>query len=225
MTVGLALLIVLADGGCISKGKYKATLQEIEAIKADLERSKAQAKALEQQMGSLQGQNQEQNARLESTSLEVRKLTESRERERKGSEEKIKVLEQQIDLLVGQQRTLRQQFRDAKDANATLKSLVARYEKELKETPPPAAALPPPTVMPSAPGAGPKPAAPDTGGLAAKAQPAQPTPPPPAESVAPPPPKKPAPPIPKDFPAPEPAEEGWFAMIKRWLASILDWLF
>ncbi len=225
MTLGLVLVLTFASGGCVSKSKYMAALQESEIVKGELEKTKAQEKALEQQIGVLRGQNKDLNAKFESTTIEVRNLTDSRDREREDSQEKVNNLEQQIDILVGQQRTLRQQFRDAKDANATLKSLVVRYEKELKESPLPAATLPPPTVMQPAPIGSPQLPIPESGGLSAKAEPPKPTPPPTVTPVSPPSPKKSAPPIPQDQPNTEPMEEGWFDMIKRWLAAILDWLF
>lgn len=225
MTMVLVLAFILVSGGCVGKSKYMAALQEAEIVRGDLEKTKAQTKALEQQIGSLRGQNQDLNANFESTTLEVRKLMESRDMEREASQEKVKNLELQIDNLVNQQRTLRQQFRDAKDSNATLKSLVARYEKELKESPQPAATLQPPVAMPPAPRGGAKPSAPEAGTLSTQTRPPTPTPPPSVAPVPPSPPKKPVSPTPQDQPETEPMEEGWFAIIKRWLAAILDWLF
>jgi DNA uptake protein ComE-like DNA-binding protein len=72
-------------------------------------------------------------------------------------------LEERVKQLAGQNRALRQEYEDAKRHNETLKSLVARYQKELKDQSrsaggslapsmqpaPPASASAPPAMAPA----------------------------------------------------------------------------
>jgi hypothetical protein len=74
--------------------------------------------------------------------------------------------------LSAQQRSLRHEYEDVKRHNETLKSLVARYQKELKDRSPvpvPGSVQPPSLSLPGAPVPGPSAATPP--GLGAKAAP------------------------------------------------------
>jgi DNA uptake protein ComE-like DNA-binding protein len=67
-------------------------------------------------------------------------------------------LEERVKQLAAQNRSLRQEFEDTKRHNETLKSLVARYQKELKDQSRSAGGSLAPTMPPPPPGSGAPPA-------------------------------------------------------------------
>lgn len=125
----LALLIT----GCVSKDKYLAATVEAESIKADLEKARAQKNALEQQMKSLKDANAKLTADSEFMSAELQRIKDSRDKERSNIDTRTKDLEQKLKEMTAHQRMLKQEYEDVKKHNETLKSTVARYQKELKE--------------------------------------------------------------------------------------------
>jgi DNA uptake protein ComE-like DNA-binding protein len=145
--VAIALLALGGAGGCVSKNQYKASLAEAEAAKVDLEKTRSQKTALEQQVKALKDQHAKVTADAEFMSAELQRIRDSRDKERSSIEGRIKELEQKIKDLSAQHRAVRQEYEEVKRHNETLKATVARYQKELKErqravTPPPTAAIP-----------------------------------------------------------------------------------
>jgi DNA uptake protein ComE-like DNA-binding protein len=120
-------------GGCVvPQSKYNMAVQETQAAQADLERVQQQKNALEQQVKSLKESSGKLLADAELAQAELQRLKDSRDRERSGIEERIKEQEQKIRDLTAQQRSLRQEIEEARQRNETLKSAVARYQKEMK---------------------------------------------------------------------------------------------
>lgn len=131
--VGLVLVVLAAMPGCVSKKEYMAAVAESEAVKADLEKTRAQKAALEQQVKSLKDANAKMSADAEFVAAELQRIKDSREKERASIDARTKELEQKIKDLSAQHRALRQEYEDVKKHNETLKATVARYQKELKE--------------------------------------------------------------------------------------------
>lgn len=129
------LAAALLAGGCVSTGKYNEAMAESEAAKAELERARAQKSALEQQVKTMKDLNVKFSNEAQSARDELSRIEHGREKERGSIDSKAKELEQKVAQLTAQQRSLRHDYDDVKRHNETLKSLVARYQKELKERP------------------------------------------------------------------------------------------
>jgi DNA uptake protein ComE-like DNA-binding protein len=184
LSMALAVIGWAAATGCVTSSKYEASVAEAEAAKVDLEKTRSQKTALEQQVKTLKDQHAKVTADSEFMSAELQRIRESRDKERSSVEGRIKELEQKIKDLANQHRALRQEYEEVKRHNETLKATVARYQKELKErqsrpTVPPASSVAPeprapgvkppePAPMPPPPAgsAGVPPSAPSKPGLA-----------------------------------------------------------
>jgi DNA uptake protein ComE-like DNA-binding protein len=153
------MVVALALPGCmVPKSKYEMAMAEAESARTELERIRSQKTALDQQVKSLKDLNGKLSGDAELVSAELQRVKESREKERTGVEGRVKELEQKVKDVVGQNRSIRQEYEDLKHHNEALKSTVARYQKELKERPKATmtpAAVPPPKAsfsVPPAPG-------------------------------------------------------------------------
>ncbi|MGQ0812637.1 MAG: hypothetical protein ACT4OO_15630 [Nitrospiraceae bacterium] len=133
--MGLSLLTAAAFAGCVSKSTHTATLAEMEGAKSELERTRAQKSALEQQVKTLKDLNIKFGTEAQAARDELQRIEHSRDKERSGIETRSQELEQKVKQLSAQNRGVRQEYEEVKRHNETLKSLVARYQKELKERP------------------------------------------------------------------------------------------
>lgn len=139
MRKDVAICAVLATaimlGGCVGKSQYMEAIAEAETAKTDLERTRAQKTALEQQVKTLKDLNSKQMADNELISAELQRIKESRDKERGSIEGRTKDLDQRVKELTSQNLALRREYEGMKRINETLKATVARYQKELKERP------------------------------------------------------------------------------------------
>jgi len=168
---GMAAVAVLASislGGClVSNSKYQDALAETEAAKTDLATTRAQKTALEQQVKTLKELNAKFGNEAQAARDELDRIQHGRDTERGTLDARTKELEDRVKQLTSQNRAVRAEYEDAKRHNETLKSLVARYQKELKERSvtgtlvptPPSSTGPRPGVTPPAPPAMAPPAA------------------------------------------------------------------
>ncbi|MFO0774325.1 MAG: hypothetical protein U0172_06645 [Nitrospiraceae bacterium] len=135
VALSAVLTASLLVSGCVSKGKYTESVAEAESAKAELERARAQKTALEQQVKTMKDLNVKFSNEAQAARDELSRIEHGREKERSSVDTKAKELEQKVAQLTTQQRTLRHDYEDVKRHNDTLKALVARYQKELKERP------------------------------------------------------------------------------------------
>ena len=134
VAVSLALVMMLGASGCmVSKGKYMEAIDEAEAAKSENERTKAQKAALEQQVKTLKELNVKLEQETQLAHDEQQRIQHSRDKERGTLKGRSREMEKQVRALVEQNRSVRKKYQDVKRHNKTLKSLVARYQKELKE--------------------------------------------------------------------------------------------
>jgi DNA uptake protein ComE-like DNA-binding protein len=154
---GLALIGVVALSGCmVGEKKYREAVSDAENAKSELERTRAQKNALEQQVKTLKELNAKFGAETQSARDELQRIEHGRDKERDTIEVRTKELEDKIKQLNAQNRSIRQEYDEARRHNEQLKSLVARYQKEMKERTrslPGPLAIPPPSS--SSPGADP----------------------------------------------------------------------
>ncbi|SLM48259.1 conserved protein of unknown function [Nitrospira japonica] len=155
--------------GCVvSDRKYQEAIAEGDAAKTELATMRTQKSALEQQVKTLKELNVKFGNEAQAAHDELERIQHSRDKERGSIEARTKELEDRVRQLTVQNRAMKSEYEDAKRHNETLKSLVARYQKELKErsvtgslapsaASPPAmvpAPMPPSTVTPPSAGAG-----------------------------------------------------------------------
>jgi len=155
--------------GCVvSDRKYQEAIAEGDAAKTELATMRTQKSALEQQVKTLKELNVKFGNEAQAAHDELERIQHSRDKERGSIEARTKELEDRVRQLTAQNRAMKSEYEDAKRHNETLKSLVARYQKELKErsvtgslapsaASPPAmvpAPMPPSTVTPPSAGAG-----------------------------------------------------------------------
>lgn len=149
---------VLATG-CVSTKKYEEALSEAESAKMELEKTRQQKTAMEQQVRTLKELNVKFGNEAQAARDELQRIEHGRDKERGTIEARTKELEDKVKGLSAQNRNVRQELEDVKRHNETLKSLVARYQKELKDRShaggggltPPATLSPPSMAPPSAP--------------------------------------------------------------------------
>jgi outer membrane murein-binding lipoprotein Lpp len=164
--VWLAAIIIagtMTMSGCVSDRKYQEALAETDTAKTELATTRAQKSALEQQVKTLKDLNVKFGNEAQTARDELERIQYGRDKERGSVEGRTKELEERVKQLAGQNRALRQEYEDAKRHNETLKSLVARYQKELKDQSrsaggslapsmqpaPPASASAPPAMAPA----------------------------------------------------------------------------
>jgi DNA uptake protein ComE-like DNA-binding protein len=167
----MAVLIIagtLTMTGCVSDRKYQEALAETESAKTELATTRAQKSALEQQVKTLKDLNVKFGNEAQAARDELERIQYGRDKERGSAEGRTKELEDRVKQLAGQNRSLRQEYEDTKRHNETLKSLVARYQKELKDQsrspsgslaptmppPPGGSAMPPPAPSAAKPSEG-----------------------------------------------------------------------
>ncbi len=154
----IAVIVVgaMLTTGCVSTKKYEEALGDAETAKVELEKTRQQKSAMEQQVRTLKDLNVKFGNEAQAARDELQRIEHGRDKERGTIEGRTKELEDKVKALSAQNRGLRQEFEDVKRHNETLKSLVARYQKELKDrshsaVTPPTSLTPPPPSSPSVP--------------------------------------------------------------------------
>ena len=152
---------VVMTTGCVSNSKYQEALTEADTVREELDKARQQKSGMEQQIRTLKELNVKLNNDAQAARDELQRIEHGRDKERGSVEGRTKDLEEKLKALSAQNRSVRQEYQDVKRHNDTLKSLVARYQKELKDRSPavpatlvPAGSTPAPSVASSAPAAG-----------------------------------------------------------------------
>ncbi|HXC67351.1 MAG TPA: hypothetical protein VN638_08025 [Nitrospiraceae bacterium] len=137
MKSGWIMMVVVIGAvslvGCVSQKKYEEAMVDVDSAKFELERTRAQKNALEQQVKTLKDLNVKFVNEAQVSHDELERIQHGRDKERGTVEGRTRELEDRVKQLSFQNRALRQEYEDVKRHNETLKSLVARYQKELKD--------------------------------------------------------------------------------------------
>ncbi len=133
MSAVLLLGAVSMVGCVVSNSKYQDALAEADNAKGELATTRAQKSALEQQVKTLKELNVKFGNEAQAANDELERIQHGRDKERGTIESRTKELEDRVRQLASQNKAVRAEYEDAKRHNETLKSLVARYQKELKE--------------------------------------------------------------------------------------------
>ncbi|MGC4096487.1 MAG: hypothetical protein QM706_05170 [Nitrospira sp.] len=119
--------------GCVSNKKYQDALAEADNVKMELEKTRQQKSAMEQQVRTLKELNVKFGNEAQAVRDELQRIEHGRDAERGTIEGRTKELEDKVKALSAQNKNVRQEYQDVKRHNDSLKSLVARYQKELKD--------------------------------------------------------------------------------------------
>jgi cell division protein FtsB len=148
----VVMIGAVSMGGCVSQTKYEEAMVDVDSAKSELERTRAQKNALEQQVKTLKDLNVKFGNEAQVAHDELERIQHGRDKERGSVEGRTKELADRVKQLSFQNRAVRQEYEDVKRHNETLKSLVARYQKELKDQSRSVTGIPAPSVpSPSAP--------------------------------------------------------------------------
>jgi DNA uptake protein ComE-like DNA-binding protein len=135
--------------GCVSQKKYEEAMVDVDSAKSESALARAQKNALEQQVKTLKDLNMKFGNEAQVAHDELERIQHSRDKERGGVEGRTKELEAHMRQLSAKNRALRLECEDVKQHNDTLKSLVARYQKELKDQSRSVTGAPAPSVSPA----------------------------------------------------------------------------
>ena len=148
----VVMIGAVAMVGCVSSKKYEEAMVDVESANLELERTRTQKNALEQQVKTLKDLNVKFGNETQAARDELERIQHGRDKERGTVEGRTKELEDRVKQLSFQNRAVRHEYEDLKQHNETLKSLVARYQKELKDQSRSVTGTPAPSVpSPSAP--------------------------------------------------------------------------
>ena len=145
----MGLVGAVLTTGCVSNKKYQDALAEADNVKMELEKARQQKSAMEQQVRTLKELNVKFGNEAQAARDELQRIEHGRDAERGTVEGRTKELEDKVKALSTQNRNVRQEYQDVKRHNDTLKSLVARYQKELKDRSGSGAAAQTATLTPS----------------------------------------------------------------------------
>lgn len=134
--VGLVSIVVagaLMAGGCVTTKKYEEAMAKADAAEMELEKARQQKNVMEQQVRTLKELNAKIGNEAQAARDELQRIEHGRDKERGTVESRTKELEEKVKALSAQNKNVRAEYDDVKRHNETLKSLVARYQKELKD--------------------------------------------------------------------------------------------
>ena len=147
----VVMIGAVAMVGCVSQKKYEEAMVDGESAKSELERTRAQKNTVEQQVKTLKDLNVKFGNEAQVAHDELERIQHGRDKERGSVEGRTKELEDRVQQLSFQNRAVRHEYEDVRRHNETLKSLVARYQKELKDQSRPMTGTPAPSVPPLSP--------------------------------------------------------------------------
>jgi len=133
MAVTVMMTGVLLTTGCVSSSKYQDALTEADTAREELGKAREQKIAMEQQIRTLKELNVKFSNDANAARDELQRIQHSRDKERGTVEGRTSDLEEKLKGLSVQNRNMRQELKDVKRHNDTLKSMVTRYQKELKD--------------------------------------------------------------------------------------------
>lgn len=131
--LSVALTLAVATAGCVTKETYQSAVQESEQVRVDLDREQAQMRALEQQIKSMDEHTNQLRDEAKLATAEVQRLRDSGDKELSGVDGRVKELDHKLKELAAQNKTLQSQTHELKKRNASLESMVAKSQANLKE--------------------------------------------------------------------------------------------
>ena len=219
--VGVLCLAALTTGACVMPSTYEKAVADLQATRAELDNTRAQSKALTEEISELQQIKNDLAGRVEAASSALKLAKQSIITERTASQERLGKLARAIGQLTAQQNRLRYALQRANEERPALQSVVERHKSELAEANGLRAALPPSPIAPTNEQAGAA-VAPPTQVTAQANSALKPT----VTAPAPPDPALPNQnPQPVNRQPPEPVEDDWLSLFKGWIMSLWESIF
>lgn len=131
--IAIMMAGAVLSAGCVTNSQYQEALTEADTAREELEKVRQQKTSMEQQIRTLKELNVKFSNEALAARDELQRIEHGRDKERGSVDGRTKDLEAQLKALSAQSRNVRQEYQDVKRHNDTLKSLVARYQKELKD--------------------------------------------------------------------------------------------
>jgi septal ring factor EnvC (AmiA/AmiB activator) len=203
-TAGMLCLATLTTGACVTRSTYAVAVADLEATKAELDRTSIQSQALTEQVTQLQQLKIDLASQVEAASSALQQAKQQMEAEHTASQKRLSKLHRMISQLAAQQHSLRYALQRANEEQPALQSIVEQYTAKLGEADGPGAPLSPPPIE--------RTNQPAETALAPPAQVAAQTDPAPKPTVT--------TPQPANKQTSEPVEEDWLSMLKGWVISL-----
>ena len=188
---------------------YDAAVGEGRAAKTELARALEEQKVLTRQVSEMEMRNADAVRKAETAVAAMQLAEDEADRERQQIEQHLATLKQKVAQATKQQHKLQYELTVAKENGAALQELIDVYQRKMRDAGGPVASSTDPAV--------PKPFDPTTIPLPQDLPPAPAVTPP---QPAPPPSPAPTPTANPRRPAQSSQDDGWFASIKNWLASL-----
>ncbi|NKB80467.1 MAG: hypothetical protein GKS05_00935 [Nitrospirales bacterium] len=125
---------ILTSGCVVAKSQYESVVQEMENTKADLEKSRMVAKALEQELQKVKGEHEKTSLEFEIMASEVQRTKEGHEREQAFLTSREEELEQKREEFIDTISQMKRERQKLASQNLALKTTIERYQKELKDS-------------------------------------------------------------------------------------------
>jgi cell division protein FtsB len=195
--------LLLSVAGCVSQVRYDRVVEQLNAIRKELNVAKAEELALIREVETLKSINQKAKSDVLAASDDLQRAGVEAEAERHRAEGQFVTPERAVGQLNAQLLTLRDKLADAKNDTIALKELVALYQRKMRAEVEAGEPAPPPAVI----------SEPEPAGVSLMAPPETETPPS-AASVQ----------VPQKKEAAAPPEEGLLSTILNWLLSLWHWI-
>jgi cell division protein FtsB len=131
-SAALLLLAGLTYPGCASEIEYLDVVQQTEMARAEIEKTRAESTALEDQLKALEAEVASLSSRSDELSDEIQRLQTSQADEQNVLDETLGRLHNDSITLTGQNRTLQHDYDAEQKAAIMLVGLVQRYARELE---------------------------------------------------------------------------------------------
>jgi hypothetical protein len=202
-TAGMLCLASLSTGACVTRSTYAVAVADLEATKAELDRTSIQSQVLTEQISQLQQLKIDLASQMEATASAYRRATQRMEAERVAWQ-RLNKLSRMVSQLAAQQKSLLVALQRENKAQPGLQAMVEKYKAKLDEAGGLGVPLSPPPVE--------RTNQPAETALTPPAQVAAQTDPAPKSTVT--------TPQPANKQTSEPVEEDWLSMLKEWIISI-----
>ena len=149
LVIGVLLLTTV---GCVSQARYERLIEQLNAIRIELNVAKAEELALTKEMEALKSRNQEAKLDVLAASDNLQRARDEAEVERHRADGQFVTIQRAIGQLNVQLFALRDKLAEAKNDTTALKELAAVYQRKLRaefETPEPV--MPPSEVAEAVP--------------------------------------------------------------------------
>lgn len=144
LTAGLLCVAILTTGACVTRSTYDSAVADLEAVKAELDSTRAQSQALTEHVNELQQRKIDLARQMGAVSSELQRATQQMKAEHAALQARLTKLNRIISQLIAHQSRLRYALQRVHEEQPALESIVEKYKFRLSEADGPKAPLSPP---------------------------------------------------------------------------------